>query len=67
MIYYYNLCIFHSLRKTMENEEKTEYQKLEEALTYSSKNIWKEVDEGTVKKIFDYGEEYRAFLTASKT
>jgi aspartyl aminopeptidase len=67
MIYYYILCIFYALRKTMKNEEKTEYQKLEESLTYSSKNIWKEIDEGTVRKIFEYGEEYREFLTASKT
>lgn len=52
----------------MENEKKkSKYQKLEKKFTYSSKNIWYEVDSDTVNKIFDYGEHYKEFLTRAKS
>ncbi|UCB45611.1 MAG: aminopeptidase [Spirochaetota bacterium] len=50
-----------------ENEKKTQYQKLEEKLHYSSKNIWSEVDDKAVKGIFDCGEKYKDFLTRAKS
>ena len=52
----------------MEKEDKiTEYQKLEEQLTYSSKNIWEEEGEEVLKKAFAYGEDYKDFLNKSKS
>ncbi len=48
-------------------EKKSDYQKLEERLSYSSKNIWKEEGETAVKKFFDYGEEYKDFLGRAKS
>ncbi len=50
-----------------DKEKKTEYQKLEEQLQYSSKNIWKEIDEEVVKKIFDCGKKYKDFLGKAKS
>ena len=50
-----------------QEEKKSKYQKLEEKLTYSSKNIWSEVDDAEVKKIFDYSESYKDFLAGSKS
>jgi aspartyl aminopeptidase len=46
---------------------KTENQKLEERLAYTSKNIWLEIDEKTVKSIFDFAESYKAFLRRAKS
>ena len=48
-------------------ESKTEYQKLEEKLTYSSKNIWEEEGKERVKKVFAYGENYKDFLNNAKS
>ncbi|MBN2323146.1 MAG: aminopeptidase [Spirochaetes bacterium] len=50
-----------------ENGKKTEYQKLEEKLSYSSKNIWKETDQKTRKAIFAWAEKYRNFLDTAKS
>jgi len=49
------------------NEKKTKYEKLEKALSYSSKNIWFESDKKKVKEIFDFGERYKEFLRVSKS
>jgi len=49
------------------NEEKTEYQKIEERLFYSSKNIWSNIDGNETEKIFQYGEKYKEFLQKAKT
>jgi len=49
------------------NEEKTEYQKIEEKLVYVSKNIWSKIDNEDIKKIFQYGEMYKEFLQNAKT
>jgi len=52
----------------MENSnKKSNYQKLEEKLTYASKNIWKEVDEKKFDEIFSYAENYKEFLSISKS
>jgi aspartyl aminopeptidase len=50
-----------------EGTKKSRFQKLEEKLSYSSKNIWSEVDKETVKKIGDYGEQYKRFLGVSRS
>jgi aspartyl aminopeptidase len=50
-----------------EKEKKSEYQRLEEKLGYSSKNIWQEVDDRAVKNIFDWAEKYKTFLNIAKS
>lgn len=50
-----------------EEEKKSKYQRLEEKLGYSSKNIWEEVDDKVVKDIFDWGEKYKDFLNSAKS
>ena len=50
-----------------EKEKKSRYQRLEEKLGYSSKNIWEEVDDKTVKDIFDWAEKYKDFLNRAKS
>jgi aspartyl aminopeptidase len=45
------------------SEEKSENMKLEEQLSYASKNIWAEVDADVVKKVFAFGEQYKDFLS----
>ena len=39
-------------------ENQTEYQKLQEKLTYSSKNIWEEEGKELKNKVFAYGEDF---------
>lgn len=51
----------------MSEEKKTEGQKLEERLSYKRQNVWERVDEEYIKKAFDFCEEYKSFLNASKT
>jgi aspartyl aminopeptidase len=50
-----------------EKEKKSRYQKLEEKLGYSSKNIWQEVDDKVVKAIFDWAQTYKTFLNSAKS
>jgi len=47
--------------------KKSDYQILEEKLTYSSKNIWKEVEKKRFDEIFSFGEKYKDFLNNSKS
>jgi aspartyl aminopeptidase len=49
------------------SDTKTEGQKLEERLSYKRQNVWEKVDEEYIKKAFDFCEEYKSFLDASKT
>ena len=49
------------------SDTKTEGQKLEERLSYKRKNVWEKVDEEYIRKAFDFCEEYKKFLDASKT
>lgn len=51
----------------MAKEEKSDYQKLEEKLTYKTKNIWGEIDRETVKTIANYGEMYKDFLDKARS
>ena len=51
----------------MGSEEKSENVKLEEQLSYASKNIWAEVDADVVKKVFAFGELYKVFLSKAKS
>jgi aspartyl aminopeptidase len=59
------------MSKEEKNEEKTdmktENQKLEERLGYASKNIWLEIDDKTVKTVFDFAESYKEFLRKAKS
>jgi len=50
-----------------EKDSQSLYQKLEERLAYSSKNIWSEVSDDVVKEIYDYAEKYKTFLEQSKS
>jgi aspartyl aminopeptidase len=54
-------------KKEATNDTKTENQRLEERLSYASKNIWLEIDEKTVKTIFDFAESYKEFLGKAKS
>jgi aspartyl aminopeptidase len=45
----------------------SKYQRLEKRLTYSSKNIWYDVDKKEINNFFDYGEKYKAFLAKAKS
>jgi len=54
-------------KKMPAEEKKSKYQRLEEKLGYSSKNIWEEVDDKVVKDIFGWGEKYKDFLNRAKT
>lgn len=47
------------------NESK--YEELEKKLSYSSKNIWAEIDTKTVGRIQSYAAGYRKFLDSSKS
>jgi len=48
-------------------EEKTRGQLLKEQLCYKPKNVYSVADEATEKAIYDYAEEYKTYLDASKT
>jgi aspartyl aminopeptidase len=50
-----------------DTQEKSEYQQLEEKLTYSSKNIWGEVETGVIQGIYDYSELYKDFIGKAKS
>jgi aspartyl aminopeptidase len=50
-----------------ENESKSAFEELEEKLSYSSKNIWSEVDDEKVREIQEYGETYKEFLVVAKS
>ncbi len=50
-----------------ENTRKSKYEELEKKLSYSSKNIWSEVDKKTVEKIHQYAVLYKKFLDVSKS
>jgi len=54
-------------KKMPAEEKKSKYQRLEEKLGYSSKNIWEEVDDKVVKDIFGWGEKYKDFLNKAKS
>jgi aspartyl aminopeptidase len=47
--------------------EKSKYEELEKKLSYSSKNIWTEIDEKTAGKINKYADGYKKFIDASKS
>jgi len=49
------------------SDAKTEGQKLEERLSYKRQNAWEKVGEEYIRKAFDFCEEYKDFLNASKT
>ena len=51
----------------MSEKEKTEGQKLQEALSYKKKNYYEEADRNVREEIFSYAEGYKAFLDAAKT
>jgi aspartyl aminopeptidase len=59
--------MFKEGKSEEKTEAKTENQKLEERLAYASKNIWLEVDDETVKTIFDFAESYKEFLRKAKS
>jgi len=40
---------------------------LEEKLTFSSKNIWEEIDEDKIEEVFDFSEDYAEYISKSKT
>jgi len=46
---------------------KSKYEELEKKLSYSSKNIWAEVDEKTVGQISSYADAYKKFIDSSKS
>ena len=48
-------------------EEKSKYQELEKKLTYNSKNIWEEIDEEKVGKIYEFSEGYKSFIDRART
>ncbi len=48
-------------------EVKTEGQKLQELLSFKQETVWDKFTDEDVKKAFDFSEEYKAFLDASKT
>jgi aspartyl aminopeptidase len=50
-----------------ENESKSAFQELEEKLSYSSKNIWSEVDDEKILEINAYAETYKEFLSVAKS
>ena len=50
-----------------ENTRKSKYEELEKKLSYSSKNIWSEVDKKTVEQIHQYAALYKKFLDVSKS
>lgn len=56
-----------SKKEESKEEEQSSYQELEKKVTYSSKNIWEEIDEETFDQIFTYAENYKKFLDRSKT
>lgn len=49
------------------NGEKSYYEKLNEELSYKSKNFWEVKDESEIKKAFEFAEEYKDFLSKCKT
>jgi len=49
------------------DEKRSEYEELEKKITYSSKNIWLEIDDKTKKDIFNFSDEYKQFLDYSRT
>lgn len=48
-------------------EVKTEGQKLQELLSFKQKSVWDKFTDEDVKKAFDFSEDYKTFLNASKT
>ena len=52
--------------QTSSSEKLTPLQELEKKLSYASKNIWGDVSDDVVKKIFDYGEKYKEFLKKAR-
>ncbi len=40
---------------------------LEEKLTFSSKNIWEEIDKEKIEEVFDFSEDYAEYISKSKT
>ncbi len=54
-------------KKPSSTEQLTPMQELEKKLSYASKNIWGEVSEDVVRKIFDYGDQYKDFLRMAKS
>ena len=51
----------------MQNNKKTDLQKLEKDLSYKRENAWNKFGEKTHKTIFKFSEEYKEFLKISKT
>lgn len=49
------------------SETKTEGQKLQEQLSYKPQNIWEKASDAEIKKGFDFSEDYKSFLSGSKT
>ncbi len=47
--------------------ELTEGKKLQEKLSHNWNNVWEKSDEKEIEKIFDFSENYKAFLDKGKT
>ncbi|MCX8058770.1 MAG: aminopeptidase [Spirochaetes bacterium] len=53
--------------KETKNEEKSYYEKLNEELSYKSKNFWEVKEDVEIKKAFELSEDYKRFLSECKT
>ncbi len=49
------------------SENESKYKELEKRLIYSSKNIWKEIDDKKREEIFKFAEGYKSFLDKART
>ncbi len=54
-------------KKTKKEDIKSKYEKLQEKLTNTKKNIWQEWNKKIHKEVFSFSEKYKTFLNSAKT
>ena len=55
------------MEENQKDEVKSEGQKLQDALSYNTKNAWEKSSDQDVKEAFIFCEQYKAFLNKAKT